>query len=445
MRHAWDVLLAAPARRAWTQRYRECRAHGATPLDAISGCFWLTVAWLFLHWESPAWRAIHQQQAALFPHLDPLRPRPLDPVRYGLQAIWLALTRWPHSETLLGALRRISRRSLQWLAGLPARWGQQKGESVWLDALPNTVRRVVLTLSALLGSALALLCISQPFDLLSQCIFVLLLWGCAMVIRHIPGRFTTLLLVLLSITISCRYIWWRYTSTLNWDDPFSLICGLLLLAAETYAWVVLLLGYFQSVWPLNRPPVALPKAMDQWPIVDILIPTYNEDLRVVKPTIYAALGIDWPRDRINIYLLDDGGRDSFRQFAEEVGVHYIARPTHEHAKAGNLNYALKRINGEFVAVFDCDHVPTRTFLQLTMGWFLHDARLAILQTPHHFSRRIRLSATWGIFGARRMRASCFMACCRMATICGTPPSSVAPVRCCAERRWMRSAVSPLRR
>ncbi|MDI9229739.1 glycosyltransferase family 2 protein, partial [Serratia bockelmannii] len=39
---------------------------------------------------------------------------------------------------------------------------------------------------------------------------------------------------------------------------------------------------------------------------------------------------------------------------------------------------------DYVAIFDCDHVPTRSFLQLTMGWFLKDHRLAMLQTPHHF-------------------------------------------------------------
>ncbi len=64
------------------------------------------------------------------------------------------------------------------------------------------------------------------------------------------------MLIVLSLTVSCRYIWWRYTSTLNWNDPVSLVCGIILLFAETYAWVVLVLGYFQVVWPLNRQPGA---------------------------------------------------------------------------------------------------------------------------------------------------------------------------------------------
>ncbi len=65
-------------------------------------------------------------------------------------------------------------------------------------------------------------------------------------------------------------------------------------------------------------------------------------------------------------------------------MHYIARTSHEHAKAGNINNALKYAKGEFVSIFDCDHVPTRSFLQMTMGWFLKEKELAMMQTPHHF-------------------------------------------------------------
>ena len=73
------------------------------------------------------------------------------------------------------------------------------------------------------------------------------------------------------------------------------------------------------------------------------------------------------------------------------GFHRI-RPHNHHAKAGNLNYALQYTDGELVAIFDCDHIPTRSFLKTTAGWFARDAKLAMLQTPHHFSRPTHLSA-----------------------------------------------------
>lgn len=103
-----------------------------------------------------------------------------------------------------------------------------------------------------------------------------------------------------------------------------------------------------------------------------LCPDYNEDLNVVKNTIYASLGTTWPKDKLNIWILDDGGREEFRLVcAKRGGEYHIARTTHEHAK-GNINNALKYAKGEFVSIFDCDHVPTRSFLQMTMGWFLKE-------------------------------------------------------------------------
>lgn len=134
-----------------------------------------------------------------------------------------------------------------------------------------------------------------------------------------PGRFSALMLIVLSLTVSCRYIWWRYTSTLNWDDPVSLVCGLILLFAETYAWIVLVLGYFQVVWPLNRQRCHCRKICRcgrRWISLSRLT---TKDLNVVKNTIYASLGIDWPKDKLNIWILDDGGREEFRQFAQNVG------------------------------------------------------------------------------------------------------------------------------
>ena len=71
-------------------------------------------------------------------------------------------------------------------------------------------------------------------------------------------------------------------------------------------------------------------------------------------------------------------------FAEESGVGYMTRDDNKHAKAGNINRALAKLDSPFVCIFDCDHVPTRSFLQVTIGWFLRDQKLGMLQTPHHF-------------------------------------------------------------
>ncbi|MGS8546825.1 glycosyltransferase, partial [Salmonella enterica] len=79
---------------------------------------------------------------------------------------------------------------------------------------------------------------------------------------------------------------------------------------------------------------------DSWPTVDVYIPTYNEPLTVVSPAVLAAKSMDWPADKLRVYLLDDGSREEFARFADAVGVGYLTREEHRYAKAGNINHAL---------------------------------------------------------------------------------------------------------
>ncbi len=205
-----------------------------------------------------------------------------------------------------------------------------------------------------------------------------------LILNRFKSRTVTLMLSLLSVVVSIRYIYWRLTDTLDYTGFWQTFLGTGLLLAEIYAVVALVLAYFQTLWPLDRKPVPMPDDVDSWPTVDVFIPTYNEPLEVVKPTIFAALALDWPREKLNIYVLDDGRREEFRQFSAEVGAGYIIRPDNRGAKAGNINHALAQTDGEYVAVFDSDHVPTRAFLQLTIGWMLRDHDLSMVQTPHYF-------------------------------------------------------------
>jgi cellulose synthase (UDP-forming) len=226
--------------------------------------------------------------------------------------------------------------------------------------------------------------IITPLDLVSQALFALLTIIVMLLIRGQPSRGVTLILITLSIVVSTRYIWWRLTETLQFGSELEAFLGIGLILAELYAWLVLVLGYIQTAWPLRRPPVGMPEDLALWPTVDLFIPTYNEPLSVVQNTVLGALSIDYPLDKLKIYILDDGKREEFREFAEALGVGYITRDNNEHAKAGNLNNAMRVTNGEMLALFDSDHVPTRAFLQLTVGWFLRDPKLSLVQTPHHF-------------------------------------------------------------
>lgn len=235
-----------------------------------------------------------------------------------------------------------------------------------------------------LGALLLVFVVAIPMDVPQQMLFALVVFAAAMLLRRSGSRLAVLVMMSLSLAMSSRYIWWRITQTMGVSSAVDLSLGLGLLLAEVYAFTILVLGYFQVLWPLNRRPVPLPADQSQWPTVDLFIPTYNEPLSVVRSTILAASVMDWPADKLNIYLLDDGRREEFREFCVQAGIHYVTRTNNFHAKAGNINAALKKSSGEYVAIFDCDHIPTRSFLQVAMGWFLRDRMLAVVQMPHYF-------------------------------------------------------------
>lgn len=223
-----------------------------------------------------------------------------------------------------------------------------------------------------------------PMTLKEQLTLTAAILIAALVINRFSGRFASLVLIFLSVIASSRYMYWRVTETMYMDNILDLVLGSGLLMAEIYAFVVLLLGYVQTAWPLGRKPVPLPEDTALWPTIDVFIPSYNEPLSVVRPTVLAAQSMDWPRDKIKIFVLDDGRREEFRVFCEAVGVEHVTRSDNKHAKAGNINAALKNTSGEFVAIFDCDHIPTRSFMQIALGWFGRDPKLGLVQLPHYF-------------------------------------------------------------
>jgi cellulose synthase (UDP-forming) len=249
--------------------------------------------------------------------------------------------------------------------------------------------RVVILLAAIvIFYFMAVLPLTWPQQAVCGLLTLLLALALA---RSSDSYLITLTLMMMSMFCTFRYGNFRITQTIrffqdpanHWGalDAFFILC---LILAEVYAFFILFLGYFQTVWPLRRAPVALPDNADDWPHVDVIIPTYNEPLDVVRYTALGALNMDWPADKMHVYILDDGHREEFRQFAFEAGIGYKTRSDNQYAKAGNINSALKSMTAPFVAIFDSDHVPTRSFLQMTMGWFLRDHKLGMLQTPHHF-------------------------------------------------------------
>lgn len=203
------------------------------------------------------------------------------------------------------------------------------------------------------------------------------------------SEYLHLLLMSLSLIVTLRYLYYRTQYTLNFDSWIDGLFSLLLYLAELYAIATLVLSYFQTIKTTNRKPVDISEVpIDQLPSVDVYIPTYNEDVEIVRKTSLGALALDYPLSKKQVYILDDGRRDLERRaqlavMCEELGCILLTRDNNEHAKAGNINTALHKTAGDLVMILDCDHIPVRTFLTETVGFFVND-RVALVQTPHWF-------------------------------------------------------------
>ncbi|MHB1036626.1 MAG: glycosyltransferase [Pirellulales bacterium] len=183
-------------------------------------------------------------------------------------------------------------------------------------------------------------------------------------------------MMFISTAMVLVYLTFRAAFTLNLSTGYATFASLLLYLGEAWGCFLMLL-YFVQIWH----PVE-PKPCEPWEgkSVDVLIPTYNEDAHLLRGTIRASVDMDYPH---RTYVLDDGRRPEIRALAEELGAEYIARPDNLHAKAGNLNYALRRTQGEFVVLLDADHIAAPHFINRLIGYF-RDEKLAFVQTPHSF-------------------------------------------------------------
>src|SRR3954470_6186463 len=190
-----------------------------------------------------------------------------------------------------------------------------------------------------------------------------------------PSSLTRKFLILLTVIVCVFYLTFRLFYFNN-TGPYALTVSILLYVAEAWGIVNLFL-FFLQVWEVQEPPA---QPVLEGRTVDVFVPTFNEDPTLLRATLEACVRMDYPH---KTYVLDDGRRPEVETLARELGIEYVARPDNRHFKAGNLNYAFERTDGEFVVVLDADHVPEPHFITRLIGYF-HDDRLGYVQTPHAF-------------------------------------------------------------
>ncbi len=169
------------------------------------------------------------------------------------------------------------------------------------------------------------------------------------------------------------YLTWR----VGWSgEGASPVLFAMLLATELYGlYALAILTWFSWSRPAAVRPAATPGRS-----VDVYVCTYDEPAEVVMATLAGCRALTYPH---TTWLLDDGRRPEMEELARLAGARYMTRADNSHAKAGNLNAALPRTEGDLVLVLDADHVPMPDALDALVGYF-DDERMAVVQTPHDF-------------------------------------------------------------
>lgn len=198
--------------------------------------------------------------------------------------------------------------------------------------------------------------------------------------------------IAISLGVMAQYAWWRTTTTLP-APALSLEYAIALVFLLSEGGGMLAAALSLLFLSRTRDRSADADANAEWlarrtgyPLVDVLICSYNEERTILERTIVGALAMDYPNFRV--WMLDDTRRDWVKILCARLGCRYVSRPDNRHAKAGNINHALVLLAAlpdpaEFVSVLDADFVPTPRFLKRAMTLF-RDPTIGIVQTPQHF-------------------------------------------------------------
>lgn len=263
-------------------------------------------------------------------------------------------------------------------------------------------RRSVYMLCATASLMIILFMAALPTDLNTQTILVLSIYaGLILTNQWREKRWGKLIFMSMLVLLSLRYFLWRTFNTLSFEDPVSFVLMIMLYVAEVFGFMLFILGLMVNIMPHNRERQDVKPDKTRLPSVDVFIPTYNEEPELVAITVAAATQIDYPEDKLNVYVLDDGGtRDKtgsddpnisaealerqrlLKNICNKFGANYITRDHNEHAKAGNFNEAMKVTHGDLILTLDADHVPTADILMHTVGFFQRQDNLFMVQTPH---------------------------------------------------------------
>jgi cellulose synthase (UDP-forming) len=212
----------------------------------------------------------------------------------------------------------------------------------------------------------------------------------------------TLILATMVGVSAIDYLAWR-TGVINWASWWIAVP---LFLAEAFG-VLHTLGFQYTLWP--RPELALtPREDPTWRPVFVFIPTINEGVEILEPTLRGVLAardaylFAYPHARVTVVVCNDGraanapGWREVERLARKVDVLCITRKESGGAKAGNIENARQlcgATDDALIAIFDADQIPEQDFLLNTVLPFA-DPSIGWVQTGQYYRNTDNPIARW---------------------------------------------------
>ena len=209
--------------------------------------------------------------------------------------------------------------------------------------------------------------------------------------REWLARFMTLPTIFLLDIVSIGFSIYLIIISLNLSMLIIAIIFLILTVIAAFFNTMAAFSYYDSYFyeKMMKKEKNIFGKIKRYYTVAIVVPTYNEDPKIVEKTLKKLRAIDYPKDKVNFYLLDDSSdselADRLRKVAERNRFRFIHRNERKGFKAGALNNFLRQSNEELIAIFDADeYLVNKNFLKDLVPAF-DDPKVGYIQTEKRYA------------------------------------------------------------
>ncbi len=182
------------------------------------------------------------------------------------------------------------------------------------------------------------------------------------------------------------YIFYRIFFTIPFYESFiNVFIAISIVLLEFFEAFVYSIYYFNVLLFKKESPSTPILKKEEYPEIDILIATINEDVELLEDTINHIKKMKYPdKKKLHIYMCDDGRRKEMKELCKKMKINYIDRIDNKDAKAGNYNNALKKTKSPYIVTFDADMQPKEEFLMKTVPHIVANKDVGFVQIPQNF-------------------------------------------------------------